>query len=338
VLQIGIATRNFRRRKTTENALFSCCKGGINMLKMTFWMTVTAILGAAFGTALALVGYHSRGLHGLLVTGVVLGGIGGGFTQALSGGERYGLSLPTRGDRNGGAKVDPGFIGDMFVGLMAGILGISMCSRTLKTSLFDPSGSTLMDLWFMDFSIAFVSGFLGLRLIKAISTRFMQEARLKEAEHNAEESRLLAARTFGISLYLSGQEALRSGQLDLAEQCFRQDLAQGEGKTIRSLVGLGMVLKRRFKFDEALRTMDEAVANTHEPVAERRAVAYFNRACYKVLARPDSEAEITSAISDLDQAVLLDPSLRKFIGTDEDLKAIQADPRIIILKSDEQSA
>jgi len=298
---------------------------------MRYWGCIfLSVAGCAFGTALTIIAWRYMGLHGLLVVGVLLGGIGGGFTQALSGGERYGLKMPTtRAGAGSVQKVDPGFIGDMFVGLMAGILGISLCSRTLKTSLFDPSGSSLIDLWFMDFGIAFVSGFLGLRLIKAISTKFMQEQRLKEAEDLAVESKELATANAGTSAYLSGQQSLRSGQLDLAEDLFRKGIEYDRGTSIRCIVGLAQLQRRRHKYTEAIETLDEAIRLQHiESVVSRVAVAYWNRACYRLLARPDSVEAKDAAVADLEKSVALQESFRSTILADEDLKELRNDVRI----------
>jgi len=286
------------------------------------------LLVSAFGTCLVLLGWHYMGQHGLLLLAVTLGGIGGGFTLALSGGERYGLKMPAR---HGGTdtKIDPGYLGDMFVGLMAGLLGVSVCSRNLKTSLFDPNTSSLVDLWFMDFGIAFVSGFLGLRLIKTVSTKFMQEQQLRETHELAEESKELASGLAGTNAFLAGQEALRAGQYDLAEQCFQRGQSLDGETTIRCLIGLGQAYRCMGKLPEAIAILDDAIGQKdRETVKSRVAVAYWNRACYKVLAVPDSERAKESALDDLQQAVQLQDSFRQDLNSEPDLVSLKDDVRL----------
>ena len=84
-----------------------------------------AFVGAT-GMALALVAEnHGRDGTGALVLAIFLGGMGGGFTLVLIGGERYGLKLPgTVGGTD--HKYDPGYLGDIFVGVMSAFLGIGV--------------------------------------------------------------------------------------------------------------------------------------------------------------------------------------------------------------------
>lgn len=290
--------------------------------------TLACALFAMLGTSLVLLGWFYMGRHGLLLTAVLLGGIGGGFTLALSGGERYGLKFP--GMHGGGdTKFDPGCLGDMFVGLMAGCLGVSLCSRNLKTSLFDPASSSMADLWFMDFGIAFVSGFLGLRLIKTVSTKFMQEQQLKHTQELAEESKELASASAGTNVYLEGQEAIRTGQYKYAEQCFQKGIDLEEGKSIRSMIGLAQAYRWLGLLPEAIAKLDDAIRfRSWEQVESRLAVAYWNRACYKVLSMPDSERAKASALEDLQQAIELQESFRQSLNSDTDLVSLKDDVRL----------
>ena len=177
---------------------------------------ILILLASSFSAAITIslvILSNSRVEAGIFFVAIVLGGIGGGFTLGLIGGERYGLKLP--GKVGSDHKFDPGFLGDIFVGLMSSFLGIGVASRTLKTDLFSTTEVSAIELWFVNFSIAYICGFLGLRFIKGVSEKFLQEAQIKE---NSE--RLTKAE--GTNAFLSAQTALSAGQFDEAENLYHK--------------------------------------------------------------------------------------------------------------------
>lgn len=283
---------------------------------------------AATGTALVVLSRQAGGEIGLFFVAIVLGGTGGGFTLGLVGGERYGLKMP--GKVGVDHKFDPGFWGDVFVGLMAGFLGVGVASRTLKTDLFTvssaastPTSAQLVELWFVNFSIAYVCGFLGLRLVKSLSERFLQQALLKDNLERVERNEEITA-------FLSAQAAVDMGQFSEAETLFERALALDTGSGVRPLIGLGRVYKRQRRFDDAIRVLTDAISRKErEHITERIAVAYWNRACYKVLAVADGSRkyEIASAFEDLEQSVNMKPSYRQDLSGETDLTSVRLDAR-----------
>lgn len=294
--------------------------------------TVSKLFAAAFagaiGASLVFLSQLAGREVGLFFVAIVLGGTGGGFTLGLVGGERYGLKMP--GKVGVDHKFDPGFWGDVFVGLMAGFLGVGVASRTLKTDLFTvssaaatPTSAQLVELWFVNFSIAYVCGFLGLKLVKSLSERFLQEARLKDNLERVERNEEITA-------FLSAQAAVEMGQLTEAETLFERALALDTGSGVRPLIGLGRVYKRQKRFDDAIRVLNDAISRKdREHIAERIAIAYWNRACYKVLAIAEGSRkyELTSAFEDLEQAVDMKPAYRQDLSGETDLTSVKSDAR-----------
>lgn len=287
-------------------------------------VAVVAGLLAGICTSLVFVAHSMFGKHGLLLVAIACGGIGGGLTFALVGGEKYGITPPGRhGD--GKTKFDPGFLGDIFIGLMTGFLGIAVCARSLKISLFDPAASPLIDLWFVNFAIAYISGFLGLRLVKAVSKKFLDQLQLKET---VEQTLLNEADNAA----LLGSEAIRDKDYETAEGLFKKCIQLDNGSSIRGLIGLARAQSRMGNLGDAIATLDDAIQlRRKEPLPRRVAVAFFNRACYRMLADPNGEASKSLAIKDLAESTRLVPSFALDLRKEEDLKPLWEDPRLIDL-------
>lgn len=283
---------------------------------------------AAVGASLVMLAGIAGGEVGLFLVAIVLGGTGGGFTLGLVGGERYGLKMP--GKVGVDHKFDPGYWGDVFVGLMAGFLGVGVASRTLKTDLFaisstasTPNSAQIVELWFVNFSIAYVCGFLGLKLVKSLSERFLQEAHLKDNLQRVE-------RNEEITTFLSAQAAVDMGQLSEAETLFERALALDTGSGIRPLIGLGRVYKRQRRFDDAISVLTDAIKRKdREFITERVAISYWNRACYKVLAIDDGSRkyDLGSALDDLEEALNMKPAYRQDLSGESDLTSIKSNDR-----------
>lgn len=295
-----------------------------------------ALIVGAIGALLAHLCLAVSNPAALLLGAILFGGIGGGFTLGLIGGERYGLKLP--GKVGNDTKVDPGFLGDIFVGVMASFLGIGLASRTLKTDLFsistvvaDKSGvvttldNSLIELWFLNFCIAYVSGFLGLRLVKGLSERFLQETKLKDKLDQVDHNE-------GVTAYLSGQSALALGLVEEAEDYFKKAFKLDKGNEVRSLLGLARVYKRQGRYFEAFSTVDEAISRKSENDSpERMATAYWNRACYRALILKTSTAAgrgtVENVFKDLEESLRLKPEFRNDLTTEQDLTSVYEEGR-----------
>jgi tetratricopeptide (TPR) repeat protein len=285
-----------------------------------------ALLLAAVAAAMAMLAYVYIGVLGLLIFAIICGGIGGGFTLALVGGENYGLRMPRRvpgGTTPDGnpEKIDPGCFGELFVGLMAGLLGVAVACRTLKIEMFKPSDADpLVQLFFVDFGIAYVSGFLGLRLIRAVSERFLYDTVKAQGQDLKEVARE--------QKFQSAQDAFREKQYDVAEHLFREQIQADGSTTIRGFIGLGRTLKRLGRFGDAIAVVDEAIRiRDREELPGRVAVAYWNRACYKALSSGDVEHDIDEIIADLQEALKIQPSYKLDLLSEEDLAKVREHPK-----------
>ena len=276
---------------------------------------------ACLGCSLAFVCmFFSATGTGLLVLAVMLGGAGGGFTLGLVGGERYGLKLPGTHDSKN-QKYDPGYLGDVFVGLMAAFLGIGLASRTLKTDLFGVEHAPLIELWFLNFALAYVFGFLGLRLVKGLSERLLQEFEIKEGLAQVEKNE-------GATAFLSGQTALQLGQVEEAEMQFRKALCiDSENNRVRALIGLASVQRRKGQLGDAIATLSDAIdLRAEESVKGRIAVAYWNRACYRALAQGAEPQNLQQVIDDLRESIRIQPAYRQDLLKEEDLQSVREEP------------
>jgi hypothetical protein len=281
---------------------------------------VALVLLVAFVVGLVMLGSR-LGRLGWLLDAIIMGGIGGGFTLALVGGESYGLKMPGRA---GGSarKFDPGLFGDVFVGLMAGFLGIGfgIWAKTFS-GLFDVTHEPFAELAFTDFAIAYACGFLGLRLIKAVAARVLKTEELEQKLMKTEANEADVA-------YLKGAELLRDDQFEAARDLFlKSKTLEGEG-SIRSLIGLGRAYRRLGTMGDAIAVLDEAVQKKDKDGNPHRiAVAYWNRACYRTLASSDVDKEIDAVLGDLEEAIKLQASFAHDLTTDKDLTKIQEAPK-----------
>lgn len=278
-----------------------------------------ALFGAGCGVlamTVVMLTVDTTGPVGLLIVAIIIGGLGGGFTLGLSGGERYGLKMP--GTTGIDHKWDPGFLGDLFVGLMSGFLGIGVVLRGVSSELFLISKNGLVELWFIDFSVAFVSGFLGLKLVKAVSERFFDKEELKDKMDKVDANA-------GATAFLTAQEGITAGQLDEAEKNYRRALALDPHNQVRALIGIARVQRRKNNLVEAIATLDDAIRmGDKEHMKGRTAVAYWNRACYKALTKPPN---LEGAVDDLQASTQITPSYRLSLYEDEDLKALHGNAR-----------
>jgi hypothetical protein len=294
-------------------------------MKKYFGACWLCILAAAAAVVIILSVTPSLSPLQNLCLAMVLGGLAGGFTLALIGGESYGLKMPGVYGAHKQGKVDPGFFGDVFVGLMAAGLGIGLgtWAEIFKTSPFDAptEPAKFASRWVADFAIAYVCGFLGLRLIKTVSMRVLKEAELEENLKKTEQNEV-------DNLYSRAQEAVRNGQYDIAANMFHS-VQELEGQnSIRALIGLARCEKRMGRYGDAVASLDRAIAQSpNEKEAYRLPVAYWNRGCYKTLAYKDNLApHLADIVNDLKEAIRLQGSFKVDLRTDEDLKVLQGEP------------
>lgn len=279
---------------------------GLVLIAVMVWL-----INAAFGDL------------GLLLIAIGAGGIAGGFTLALVGGESYGLKMPGMHGTSA-EKIDPGFLGDVFVGLMAASLGIGIgiWTKIFHVSLFDLKATSFVELWFTDFAIAYTCGFLGLRLVKAVSASVLKQADLQEKLEKVSTNE-------ADNLYLNVLELVRGNQPQAAiDLLARVEMLDGEN-SIRALIGRAYAEKRLGKFGDAIATLDQAIGRSpREKHAHRIPVAYWNRACYRTLTCDNNfDQYLDSIINDLRKSIELQPSFRHDLEKDEDLKALQENPK-----------
>lgn len=298
-------------------------KKSASVLGKVFAVAVASFFGGMLALSLLMTSLPFLEQYGAIVTAIVCGGLGGGFTLALIGGKRYGLTFPGRvGVEND--KIDPGFYGDLFVGLMSAFLGVGIAVRSMETRIFPkPGENNIVELWFMDFAFAYICGFLGLKFIKSISNKFLNENEINQRLEQVEKKEAVAE-------YLLAQEAVDIGQLDEAERLYRRVLAT-PGYEVLALIGLGRVYRRRDRFGEAIAWLDRAIGvRDNEIESSRLAVVYWNRACYRLLAS-ESVGDRRQAIDDLRISVGIQPSFKLDLLKDPDLEVVRNDPDVLEL-------
>jgi len=251
----------------------------------------------------------------LLFVAIILGGMFGGLTLALLGGEKLGLKFP--GAPSDSEPFEPGFLGDVFVGIMAAMVmfGIGGGVASLSPFKYEASTDDLATLWLRNFALAHLSGFLGLNLIKRLSSQLLDKAAIQSKLEDVDRTKIDTD-------FLLGLQAMQSGQYAIAESYMRKAMEK-EGQTnIRSYIGLAMVYKRTGRWAEAFSNLNTAISMKEiEKLSSRVAKAYFNRACYRsASAEGDtpSENEMKFLIEDLKAAFAIEPDLVRGVGPDPD--------------------
>ena len=253
----------------------------------------------------------------LFAGAMALGGIGGGFSAALSGGKQYALRMPGPKKNDGTKDFEAGFVGDLFIGLMTGFLGIGLADTFFRPEIFPSSDKSLLFQLIHYFAIAFISGFLGLRLIRMVTSQMHPD--LKEFEERIEKNEVA-------QLYDEAERAIESGDEQTALENFERVIECDGRLRLRGYIGKARVLKRLGKLQEAIETLNFALGKSysHERKANR-AIALFNRACYRALALNSSTSahSIEDIARDLEGAIKLRPEFAGDIKTDDDLKSVR---------------
>jgi hypothetical protein len=209
----------------------------------------------------------------LLVLAVLSGGCCGGLVLSLIGGEKLGLKFPGRPADS--EPFQPGFLGDVFVGLMAAMVMFGVGAGVADLGAFRVApGQDLVGAWMRNFGLALLSGFVGLNLIKRLSSQLIDKAEIASKLEEVGKQKTDTA-------YLLGLQAIRANQLDEAERYMRQAL-EAEGETnIRSYIGMAMICARRQQWGQAAAYLKDALSKKDiEKLPSRVAKAYFNSACY----------------------------------------------------------
>ena len=280
-------------------------------------IVVGALTVALFVAGLILVGWKLDKI-GFLVDAIIVGGLCGGLTYALRGGERYGLKLPGRMDNT--EKLDPGFVGDVFVGLMAGCLGMGFGIWTkVLVGSFDVDHQPFVELVFVNFAIAYACGFLGLKLVKGISEQVFREEvmKLDNIEKRVEASEADTS-------YNKAEGLCDAGQFEVAHTYYRKTATLDPKGATRALIGMGRALRGQGMLGEAISVLDQAIGlREKEPEKHRIPVAYWNRACYRALIANNADVELDKILADLREAVRLQPAFVHDLTADRDLTGLQ---------------
>ena len=307
-------------RPAAENKRSWCPKAeSINFFAAVLFYAVTVAALVLFAFTVALIELSPQNI---LTMAVIAGGIGGGLTLALIGGEKLGLRFP--GHESNTKVFEPGFVGEIFVGIMAAavMFGIGGGVADLKPFEYVEGKSDLYSLWFRNFALAHLSGFLGISLIKKLASGMLDTAAVADLKQEAKK-------TEGDTAYLLGLQAMESKQLEAAENYMRKALEVEGTKSIRAYIGLAQVMKRRGRIGEALSLLNEALERQDsEPMKSRVAKAYFNRACYLSVGAQGAtltDGEVSKVIESLDRAFKHDKALARDVKSDPDFeKALQS--------------
>lgn len=295
---------------------------------------LVALIAAGGIVAVELLAYELADRLALLVMAVIFGGLSGGFTLALAGGETYGLKMPGRANDNSRLAMDPGFLGDMAVGMLTAFLAVGFANQLTTIALFDAnkltSASEFAGLWFANFGFAYVAGYLGLKLVKRISDDFIKQLNVSRLSTDVEGLKSNYRTVAADSMCTLGNQAINLKQYGEAEMLFQSANEIESANTVRSEVGLARALRWQDRFPEAQKLLDKAIAEKgKEKIPGRLSVAYWNRACYRALS--DGLPAIDEVITDLKEAFRLNPAMGPDDLNDVDLDKVRPDPKFIAL-------
>lgn len=254
---------------------------------------------------------------------IVLGGVLGGFTLALAGGEEFGLRFPGTA---AGSRWSPGFLGDIFVGAMSAttIFGVGAGVADMAPLAVPPDAS-IWAIGLRNFALAYLAGFLGINLIRSLSKQVLDKQaiteRLAEVGRKVEDAEIML-----------GYKAIDEGQLDVAETYMCRAIESEGNKSIRAHCGLAMVHRRKERIGEAIQRVSIAIEKQAiETEPSRVALAYFNRASYYAYAINDSNraAYVQNCIADLKQSFTKTPTLHLDVPAEPDFAKAWQSPEFV---------
>jgi hypothetical protein len=270
---------------------------------------------------------------------VISGGFIGGTIFSMQSDGVYELRIRRGSRESQRATVAIGGVWEYgFVGVAAGMIGLLIAARIIgvgapevaKALTLDPGttpvGGAASRLFTSVgvFSVALIAGFLGLNLIRMVSDKVREEIQKKIQEEFKEKltPERLADRA---------RELLENHAYEAAVQVYRE--LAGYEQTLRSFIGQAMAMRRLGRLDDAIGCLDEGIRSRAQADGDpyRRAIAYWNRACYKSMKYKDNinDEHVRSILADLDSSLQNEPGFKHSLRDpdfDEDLRPLLGNP------------
>lgn len=264
------------------------------ILVATVWSTMSFITG-------------TLGMHKAYWLFALFGALGG----AIAGARRENkLELSTI---ESGSKVDLGFVGDIALGIAAASAVVFLFGATLRFDPDDPDSYVLL------ISISLIAGIYGRNVIEVAGEKFRRQVREEAKAVAREEAELLVGQPAAVAYTAAALETIKQGIDNNTPQSFEKGLTLAElalkhdPKWVNAYIEKGRALKRLGRIEEALRSVQEALA-----IQPSDPKALYNRACYNCLLGKPKE----QILPDLKKAFDAFPKLRKHARTDPDLDNI----------------
>jgi len=277
-----------------------------------------------------------------LLAVVISGGFIGGTIFSMQSEGVYELRIRRGGPQSQRPIVTIGGVWEYgFVGIAAGMIGLLITARIIGVGAKDVASALGADAGTIGtasitaaadrlftclgvFSVALVAGFLGLNLIRMVSDKVKEEIKKKIQEEFKEE--LTPDR-----LAERAKQLLENHAYESAVKAYRE-LGTHE-RTLRSPIGQAMALRRLGRLDAAISCLDDGIQSRAPAEGEpsRRAMAYWNRACYKSLKNKGDlkEENVKSIIEDLELSLQNEPGFKnslRDVDFDDDLKPLVGNP------------
>jgi len=152
-------------------------------------------------------------------------------------------------------------------------------------------------------SLGVISGFAGIRLLKAMSENLMKKVqrldyKIKKIEKSEELDELITQANFLLDKNIKRAKAIYERVLQI------------DPDNRAAMVGKARVLNREGKVEEAIQLLSEVI--NKYPKAER---AYYLRACYKNELKKYSKKEV---LADLAKAIEISEIYKEYARNDED--------------------
>jgi hypothetical protein len=316
---------------------------------------VTLFYLFAFACLAFCPGEMPRVYVGLLTIGlsVLFGGAFGGFVFSMVAGRQYVLKLPTRvqdlqSEKKQVEEYELGHLGHTIVGIAAGLVSVPLVFRltNAQSPLHTVSwnGTTqqqigqiynIAEISLGLSTLSFVAGFLGLRLIASVAKRALQAVDKDLAEFAGKvtsqvTSEVTSQVTANIKdeLTFSEVRALFDAGKFRESHALTVELEKSPEYRFRAVFNRARALSRLQQLGEAIALLGQALdMDGGDATLERKAYAYFNRACYRTLALADPSAEIDRIINDLSKSIELKSEFKYDLASEPDLKALHSLPQ-----------
>lgn len=208
-----------------------------------------------------------------------------------------------------------GIVADIFFGLGGAAAASYLFSGTLKFTPNDPNSYVLL------ISLTLITGVFGRRFLELAALKLEEVVGARVLDETRKEVARADTRSKARSQFLVAKIMADAERYEEALDATQTGLAS-DPKNYPLLIQKGWILKRMGRLNEAIETLDEALA-----VKPGAPLALYNRACYRARLGLGQE----QVLEDLKRAVEGDADLKKSAAEDKDLERFHTAKEFIAL-------